>query len=338
MDLKKRTEFKALFNKKISNAGSVCILGHISPDGDCLGSTLSVASYIKNCFCADGKEEDRVRVYLEEASSKFAYLKGFSDICHDEKEVKAYDLCIVLDCGDTGRVGKFLPFLKAAGDSICVDHHITNEGFAASSLIEPDASSTSELVYDLFLPEYIDRDIAEAVYTGIIHDTGVFRYDCTSAHTMEIAGACMSHGIDFGHIIDDSFFAMDKNQKAVLGRVLSEMEVLLDGKIALGHIDAAAMELYGVTSKDMDGIVDQLRTTRGVLGAIFMYQCRNRTYKVSLRSNSDSFNAARTAMAFGGGGHVKAAGCFMGTDLRDDINKLVHEISLQLDSEEAYEQ
>ena len=329
MDLKKRTEFKALFNKKISNAGSVCILGHISPDGDCLGSTLSVASYIKNCFCADGKEEDRVRVYLEEASSKFAYLKGFSDICHDEKEVTSYDLCIVLDCGDTGRVGKFLPFLKAAGDSICVDHHITNEGFAASSLIEPDASSTSELVYDLFLPEYIDRDIAEAVYTGIIHDTGVFRYDCTSAHTMEIAGACMSHGIDFGHIIDDSFFAMDKNQKAVLGRVLSEMEVLLDGKIALGHIDAAAMELYGVTSKDMDGIVDQLRVTEGVECAIFLYETAFQEFRVSMRSNH-IVDVSKVAAYFGGGGHIRAAGCTMSGRIHDVINNLSLHIEEQL--------
>lgn len=329
MDLRKRAEFSLAFNDAIDEAGSICILGHINPDGDCLGSTLSTMAYIKRRYADKGFRNRTVKVYLDVASEKFAYLEGFHDICHEDSD-QVYDLCIVLDCGDAARVGHFLPLLKAAKRKLCVDHHITNEGFAELSLIEQDASSTSELMADLFEERYVDRAIAEALYTGIVHDTGVFRYDCTSPHTMEVAGRCMSYGIDFGEIIDDSFFAMTAVQKAALGRVLSEMEVCLEGRIVFGHIEARTMELYGVTSREMDGIVDQLRTTRGALGAIFMYQCKNRSYKASLRSNTDELNVAAIAQTFGGGGHLRAAGCFMGPDLKDDKEKLLSEIRKQL--------
>lgn len=349
-----RTEFRQIFNEAIDRASSVCIFGHISPDGDCLGSALSVSRYIENRKSSAGLPSDEknsaekdpaekidennreaadIRVYLEEASEKFAYLCGFDRICHEPDEKRSCDLAIVLDCGDTSRLGKFLPMLKKAGRTLCVDHHVTNEGFAEESLIVPQASSTSELVYDLFDESYIDRETAEAVYTGLVHDTGVFRYSCTSPHTMEVAGRCMAKGIDFGEIIDDSFFSMTKNQKEALGRVLSEMETALCGKLVIGHIDAAAMDLYGVTKKEMDGFIDQLRTTRGALGAVFMYQCKNRTYKVSLRSNTDELNVAEVAALFGGGGHVRAAGCFMGPDLRGNIEKLVKEIGARLGHE-----
>ena len=326
--------FKKIFNEAIDEAGSICILGHIGPDGDCIGSALAVRSYIEERKKKRGQGLKELCVYLEEASDKFAYLKGFDGISHDTDALKAHELCIVLDCGDLSRLGKFLPYLKLSEKAVCVDHHITNDGFTELSLVEPEASSTSELVFDLFEEEYMTRALAEAVYTGIVHDTGVFRYSCTSPHTMEIAGKCMSYGIDFGDIIDDSFFSMTIDQKAVLGRVLLEMETYLDGRFVLGHIDAASMELHNVTNKDMDGIIDQLRTTRGALGAAFLYQCKNRSYKVSLRSNCDKLNVAGIAALFGGGGHIRAAGCFMGPDLRSDIKKIIDEVTKQIGSDE----
>ena len=320
------TMFKQLFNKAIDEAETICILGHTSPDGDCIGSALSVCTYIKNRNLIKGSKKAEVTVYLEEASEKFSYLHGFSDICHDTDTGRNYDLSIVLDCGDISRLGKFSVYLKRAERSLCVDHHVTNEGFADEALIVPKASSTSELCFDLFEEDYIDKYAAEAVYTGLVHDTGVFRYSCTSPHTMEVAGRCMAFGIDFGMIIDDSFFSMSIVQKAVLGRVLSEMETALSGKLVIGHMDAKTMELYGVKNKDMDGMIDQLRTTRGAVGAAFLYQCPNRTYKLSLRSNSDELNVAEIAAIFGGGGHVRAAGCFMGSDLRADIDRIIEEV------------
>ncbi len=334
MELSERERFKPVFNEKIDGAKSICILGHISPDGDCIGSALSVRRYIRNRAKALGMEKN-VSVFLEEASAKFSYLEGFSEIGHDPEAAVPFELCIVLDCGDVGRLGRFQSFLKLSEEAVCVDHHFTNDGFTETSFIDAEASSTSEIVFDLFDEDYIDRKVAEAVYTGLVHDTGVFRYSCTSPHTMEVAGRCMAYGIDHGYIIDDSFFSMTPAQKFMLGDILSRMELYLGGKVVVGTVSREKLDRSGLGPKDMDGMIDMLRTTKGCVGAIFMYQCRDSGYKVSLRSNSDSLSVAAVASLHGGGGHIKAAGCFVGPDLEGNIKKLVGEIAEQLG--EAYE-
>lgn len=313
----------------IREAESICILGHVSPDGDCAGSTLGTLSYIRTMLSATGMQKE-VQVYLEEFSSKFSYLPGYDEVSHEPDTGKRYDLCIVCDCADEARLGKFSRYLNSAEKSFCADHHATNGGFADAFEIKPDASSTCEVLWDLFEEAYLSRDLALCIYTGLVHDTGVFRYSCTSSHTMAIAGRCMDFGIPFGDIIDDSFFAMNYNQKLALGRALSEMQSCLGGRLIVSWIDAETMKLYGVTNKDMDGIIDQLRTTRGALCAVFMYQTQNRQYKVSLRSNSDSLDVSRIAQVFGGGGHVKAAGCFMSASPSQNVEKLITELEKQL--------
>lgn len=320
---------KERFHQMIREAESICILGHIGPDGDCAGSTLGVESYIRNLCSREGLTK-RIQVYLEEFSAKFSYLPGYDRISHDPAEEKSYDLCIVCDCADDTRLGKFIRYQKSAAHSFCADHHITNGGFGETGIILQDASSTCEVVFDLMEEAYVDRDVAVCIYTGIVHDTGVFRYSCTSRHTMEIAGKCMAMGIDFGEIIDDSFFAMNLNQKLMLGRVLSEMRSYMDGRFVVGAVGAETMKLYGVSNKDMDGVIDELRTTRGALCAAFLYQTQNRQYKVSLRSNCEEVDVSRIAQSFGGGGHRKAAGCFMSPALEQDIRLLMEELQKQL--------
>lgn len=322
-------DYKAELHQKIKAAKSICILGHIGPDGDCAGSVLALRNYLRNLCRACGTEKT-VRACLEEFSEKFSYLSGYAEISHDPAEEAGYELCLVCDCADAGRLGKFVRYLNGAKDSFCIDHHVTNRGFAKTNLILPDASSTCEVLYDLLEAAYIDKDVAECIYTGLVHDTGVFRYSCTSRHTMEIAGACMEYGIDFGNIIDDSFFAMNPNQKLILGRALSEMQTLMGGKFVVSHVSAETMQLYGVTNKDMDGIIDELRTTRGALCAAFMYQTQNRQYKVSLRSNSEALDVSAVAQSFGGGGHKKAAGCFLGPNPRQNVEKIMAELEKQL--------
>lgn len=320
---------KEQFNRMIREAETICVLGHISPDGDCLGSTLGVRNYILNLCRTEGMKK-KVMVCLEEASAKFSYLTGFSEILHEPEAAEGAALCIVCDCADEKRLGKFVRCLKTAAHSICLDHHVTNQGFAELCRILPEASSASEVVYDLMETELVDRATAECIYTGLVHDTGVFRYSCTSRHTMEIAGACMETGINFNEIIDDSFFAMNLNQKQTLGCVLSELSSFLSGRLVAGHITAETMEKYGVSNKDMDGIIDEIRTTRGAVCAVFMYQAQNRQYKVSLRSNSDALDVSLVAQSFGGGGHKRAAGCFMSANPQQNVEKIIAEVEKQL--------
>jgi len=203
-------------------------------------------------------------------------------------------------------------------------------------VVVADASSTCEVLYDQLDDGKIDKAIAECLYTGIIHDTGVFKYSCTSAHTMEIAGKLMAKGIDFGAIIDNSFYKKTYIQNQILGRALLESITFFDGKCIFSAIRENEMKFYGVEGKDMDGIIDQLRLTEGVEVAIFLYQTGAQEFKVSLRSQY-IVDVSKIAAFFGGGGHVRAAGCTMSGSIHDVINNLSLHIEKQLAPESTEE-
>ena len=234
-----------ILEQMLEGTGSVAILGHIRPDGDCLGSALGLYNYLRLNYPAV-----RAAVYLEEASCKFGYLQGFDEIRHQADE-EVYGLCVCLDCGDLGRLGGFAGILESAGKSLCLDHHVTNTRFADTNLVEDGASSTCEVLYGQLDSRKIDRTVAECLYTGIIHDTGVFKYSCTSGTTMEIAGKLMAKGIDFGSIIDNSFYKKTYIQNQILGRALLESITFFDGRCIFSAIRQNEMDFYGVDSKDM---------------------------------------------------------------------------------------
>ena len=313
-----------VLEQMLEQTGSVVILGHVRPDGDCLGSTLGLYHYIQT------NPAIRAAVYLEESSPKFGYLAGYDAILHETDEER-YELCICLDCGDEERLGSFGVFLANASKSLCLDHHITNTRFCEVNLVSENASSTCEVLFEQLDEEKIDKAAAECLYTGLIHDTGVFKYSCTSARTMEIAGKLMAKGIDFGSIIDNSFYKKTYVQNQILGRALLESITFLDGKCIFSALRQSEMEFYGVNGKDMDGIIDQLRLTEGVEVAIFMYQTGPQEFKVSLRSQN-AVDVSRIASYFGGGGHVRAAGCTMSGRIHDVVNNLSLHIAKQLDA------
>ena len=314
-----------VLEQMLEQTGSVVILGHVRPDGDCLGSTLGLYHYIQTNYPAV-----RAAVYLEESSPKFGYLTGYDAILHETDEER-YELCICLDCGDEERLGSSGVFLANASKSLCLDHHITNTRFCEVNLVSENASSTCEVLFEQLDEEKIDKAAAECLYTGLIHDTGVFKYSCTSARTMEIAGKLMAKGIDFGSIIDNSFYKKTYVQNQILGRALLESITFLDGKCIFSALRQSEMEFYGVNGKDMDGIIDQLRLTEGVEVAIFMYQTGPQEFKVSLRSQN-AVDVSRIASYFGGGGHVRAAGCTMSGRIHDVVNNLSLHIAKQLDA------
>lgn len=312
-----------ILQQMLEGAGSVAILGHIRPDGDCLGSTLGLYNYLQLNY-----PNIKASVYLEEAADKFLYLKGFELIRHQTDE-EAYDLCVCLDSGDMERLGVFACYLQRAKRSLCLDHHITNTRYADTNLVEENASSTCEVLFGQLKEDKIDTTVAECLYTGIVHDTGVFKYACTSRKTMEIAGKLMEKGIDFGGIIDNSFYKKTYIQNQILGRALLESVTFFEGRCIFSAVRQNEMEFYGVGSKDLDGIIDQLRLTEGVEVAIFIYQTGAQEFKVSMRSQKE-VDVSRIASYFGGGGHVRAAGCSMNGSIHDVINNLSNEIARQL--------
>lgn len=303
---------------------SVAIAGHVRPDGDCAGSCLGLYNYIKECH-----EDIEVDLYLEEIADIFHFIKNSDKIDSLFKKEKKYDLFISLDSGDKDRLGEAVKYFNSAKKTICIDHHISNIGFADVNHIFPKASSTCELIYTLLDDEKISKSVSEALYTGIAHDTGVFQYSNTSELTMNIAGRLINKGIDFTSIIDNTFYKKTYVQNQILGRALLESILLLDGKIIVSALRKADLEFYGVTSKDLDGIINQLRVTEGVECAIFLYETGNHEYKVSMRS-TDNVDVSKIATYFGGGGHYKAAGCTMAGTMHDVVNNLSVHIEKQL--------
>lgn len=285
----------------LKDVKSVGITGHIRPDGDCTGSVLALYNYI-----VENMPETDVDLYLEQPGSEFYYLKNIDKIKNTPEDKKC-DVFFVLDCSSLDRIEPFISCFNNASKTVCIDHHVSNTGFTDLSKIEPQASSACEVLYGTMDADKISRNVAECIYTGIIHDTGVFKYSCTSKKTMEIAGEMMEKGIDYSDIIDNTFYKKTYVQNQILGRALLESVLFYDGKCIFTTVTIDEMEFYGVTGRELGGIVEQLRLTDGVEVAIFLYQTGEEEYKVSLRSKK-KIDVAAIATQFGGGGHVRAAG------------------------------
>ena len=313
-----------MLSKILANAGTIAIGGHVRPDGDCVGSWMGLYQYIKENYA-----DKTVDVYLEEIPEKFSFLKGTDKIRHEISEDQIYDLFICLDCAGEDRLAFSAPLFQSAKHTFCIDHHVSNGNFAEENYVVPDASSTSELVYRLLDTDKISRSVAEALYLGIVHDTGVFQFSCVGPSTFQAAAVLLTKGVDAPKLIQETFYEKTYAQNQILGRALMESIMFMDGKCIVSCIRKHVMDFYGVTPKDLDGIVNHLRNTKGVEVAVFMYELETNVYKVSLRSG-ELVDVNKVAQCFGGGGHKKAAGLTMSGTSYDVINNLSARIEVQL--------
>lgn len=317
--------------EKIANelmeVNTVAIAGHVRPDGDCVGSCMGLYLYLKENY-----PEIATDVYLELPGEQFSFLSCFKEIKTVYEPGKVYDLLITLDVSDKNRIGVALEGYETAKKRVCIDHHISNRGLGDVNEIRPNASSTCEVLYTLLEEEKVSKAVAEALYTGMVHDTGVFQYSCTSPETMRIAAKLMEKDIPFTKIVEESFYEKTYVQNQILGRCLMESILIMDGKCVIGVVKKKMMDFYHVEPKDLDGIVQQLRVIKGVEVAIFIYEVKPQEFKVSLRSKG-KVNVNEVASYFGGGGHVLAAGCTFHGSVYDVINNLLEIIEKQLPKE-----
>ena len=305
-------------------AKTIFIAGHLRPDGDCVGAAVASYRYLKKLY-----PDAAIHAYVEKVPEVFDFLDPDHTIFVQELPKESVDLFLVLDSSSKDRLGEAQAVFDTAKQTACVDHHVSNPGFADVNHVHGEISSASEVLYKLLDKEKINLDIATAIYTGMIHDTGVFQYSSTSPDTMRIAGDLMEKGVDFSNIIDESFYQKSYIQNQVMGRVLAESIMLLDGKCIVGYMKLRDMDFYGVKPSDLDGIVSQLRLTKGVEVAMFIYEHESQVFKVSLRSNG-AVDVSKIASYFGGGGHVKAAGCDLAGSMYDVINNISEQIEKQL--------
>ncbi|HCT91564.1 MAG TPA: DHH family phosphoesterase [Lachnospiraceae bacterium] len=308
----------------LEGAATLAIAGHVHPDGDCVGSCMGLYLYLKKNM--PGLAVD---IYLEEPQDIFSYIKDIDQaqtVC-DPKKV--YDVFLTLDASSVERIGVAGCCLENAGKTICIDHHFTNPGIGMVNVIDADASSSCEVLYGLLDDGKIDKAIAEALYTGMIHDTGVFQYANTRPQTMKIAASLIEKGINFSRIIEQSFYEKTYGQERILGRVLERSGLYLDDQVIVGVARKEDLDEFRVTAKDMDGIVSQLRLTRGIQAAIFLYPAPEDSYKVSLRAKGD-VDVSAVAGVFGGGGHIRAAGCTVKGTVEEVTTLLLDEMKKRL--------
>ena len=311
--------------EEVKNASTIGISGHVRPDGDCIGSIMGLYLYLKKAC-----PEANVQVMLEKPADIFDCIQGIEEIHTDFcTQIDTFDVFIVVDSGKD-RIGEAEKYFDSARKTINIDHHVSNSGSAEVNYIDASASSASELVYKVMEDKsLIDIEIAKAIYIGMIHDTGVFQYSNTSPETLRIAAELITYGFDFSRLIDETFYEKTYVQNQILGRALLESILFMDGRCVVSMIDKKTMNFYQAEPNDLEGIVSQLRNTKGVECAIFMYQLETLKYKVSLRSNG-KVDVAKVAGFFGGGGHVRAAGVTMQGTFHDIANNLAAQIAQQL--------
>lgn len=310
--------------QEVGGAKRIGISGHVRPDGDCVGACLALWQFLQKNF-----PQAEVKVLLEEPQEIFRNLKGFDRIISDFPEEEAFDVYFALDCNEE-RLGEAVKYFQAAVKTINIDHHVSNAGCGDVNLIRPEIGSTCEVLYDLIGEGHLDKDIAEALYTGMIHDTGVFQYSNTTPETMRKGANLISYGFDFAKLIEETFYQRTYIQSQIMGRALMESIRFMDNRCIVSAVTRKTMDFYNAGPKDLDGIVNHLRNIKGISCAIFMYEADVLEYKVSMRSD-DKVDVAKVAVYFGGGGHARAAGCTMRGTFHDCVNNLSLHIAKQLE-------
>ena len=309
--------------KECEGAKRIGISGHLKPDGDCVGACLSMRYYLQKCM-----PQAEVLVFLEEPDPVFAELEGYGEIISDYPDQEKFDVFFILDC-NLERIGEAGKYAASAGKVINIDHHMTNaSGCGNVNYVKPQVGSTCELIYDLIEKERLDQELAKIIYVGMVHDTGVFQYENTTPETLQKAAHLISFGFDFYRIIQQTFYEKTYLQAQIMGRALMESIRFMDGRCVVSMIDRKTMDFYGVTNRDFEGIVNQLRNIKGISCAIFMYETGTLEFKVSLRSDQ-TLDVSKVAAYFGGGGHARAAGCNMKGTFYDCVNNLSAEIVKQ---------
>ena len=306
-------------------AKTILIAGHLRPDGDCVGAAAAAYLYLKKIY-----PEAQISAYVEKVPEVYRFLDPEHSIFVEKLPEGPVDLFLSLDSSSKDRLGEAERLFDTAGRTACIDHHVSNLGYARENFVEAGSSSACEVLYGLMEEELIDTRIAEAIYIGIIMDTGVFRYSNTSKNTIEIAGSLMEKGVPFWKYIDECFYQRTYTQTQLLGRTLLTSMRLMEGRVIVATVTRRMLEFYGAQTEDIEGIIDQLRVTKGVEVALLLQEIDDQQYKVSMRSNT-FVDVSKIAVYFGGGGHVKAAGCTMRGSLHDVVNNITEHIEFQME-------
>ena len=284
--------------KKISDKHKILILTHINPDGDALGSASSFKFLMEKL----GKE---AVVLLEKEIPES--LKIFGDYFEYELKEFDYDLVVSLDTGDLERLGTLKEYFK--GETLNIDHHKSNAYFADVNFVDPSSSATAEIVYRLAktLDIVPDEKTANAIYGGILTDTGGFMFSNTTEETHKIAGSLISLGASFYNLNKKLILEKDYKRQYLSAKCIENMEFYENGKICVVTVSNEYANSNDIKEEDLNGLAQVPRTVSGVEVGVLISEINKGTVKVSLRSD-EYVDVSKIAEKFGGGGHIRASG------------------------------
>ncbi|MCR2805058.1 DHH family phosphoesterase [Paenibacillus soyae] len=302
---------------------SFLVVSHVQPDGDAISSTVAVSWLLERL----GKNV--VLVNESELPSRLQYLYRFDRI-HSLKQQKpeaSFDAVIAVDCADHRRIGEVASMIPEGCPLLNIDHHPTNDGFGTVNLIRPDAAATVEILYDLIERAglELDLDCATAIYTGLLTDTGGFRYSNTSPRVMEIAAKLLAIGVSGSDLADHLLEKMTVAKLKLLQMALARLAFSEDLKIGWLYIGKDDLKECGAVPEDLEGIVNYALNVDGVEVGILFKETADGGVKASLRSAGKA-DVAQIAQVFGGGGHVRASGCRLDGALTEAMSRLVEEV------------
>lgn len=304
--------------EELINEDIILIFPHILMDGDALGSSVALCDSLRNI----GKNasvviEDKIPTYLE-------FLAG--DYCVSYEDVSVTpDISVCIDCGDEGRFPKRKKLFQQGKKTICIDHHPTSEGICDLNYIDGSAGATGEIIFDLLKEMQIDltKKNAEAIFAAITTDTGNFQYSNTTKKTHEIVTGLYDKGLE-NNKVSVSLYENETFEKIKLQtEVMGSAELIKNGRGAIAVVTQDMLKKCNAEMEDSEGLVSKLRSIKGVEVSMLLKESNKGVIKVAMRAKL-SADVSEIAKRYGGGGHVKAAGCTI-HDTIENVKKLMTE-------------
>ena len=313
--------------QRIKQAKSVLIVGHMRPDGDAFGSALALS-------CALEKLHIRTQVCDEsDVPSNLVFVEGVEKI--KKKPQEEYDLFVAVDCSDERRLGElqeeFFLAKRKRIDTVNVDHHIANEGFAKYNFVRECAANcmnVAALIKYLGVP--FDKKIAEYLLMGLLTDSGNFSHDDVDEETLLLAAELVKAGADIRYYHYNLFKRQPKERAALFAKVMGGIRYYHDSRFAAAVITKQMMQENNADIGMTEGFVDFPLNVDTVEVAATLLEVKKGQYKISLRSKEYA-DVNKIAGCYGGGGHIRAAGCMLFGEIEDVLDRLSYTVSQYLE-------
>lgn len=316
--------------QRLPGEEDILIMSHENPDGDALGCVSALAAMARELGVP-------YRTYIPGETAfpaEYSFLPDLDEVLRGPfPSAGARTTAYIMDCATAARLDP--AGLRCVGECLNIDHHQDNPGFGTLNLLDLEATSTTQILFDIFttgdLP--LTPEIATSLYVGLVTDSGRFQYSNTTPRAHRMAAALQEAGVDVNVIYRRLYEATPLEKLLLLGRALDHLEIRLDGRLAVSWVDSHDFEATGADERHTEGIIDSLRRIRRVRVAAFV---RERTgddgpeQKVSLRSTDGSVNVAEVAHLQGGGGHVRAAGFTTSGDTDSVVTWIERQIEARL--------